>query len=46
VLTNGRHCRLCHRTELSPTDTYLHLDLEQIVAANDIESYVIFPANG
>jgi len=33
---------LCHRTELSPTDTYLHLDLEQIVAANDIESYVIF----
>lgn len=42
VLTNGRHWRLYHRTELSPTDTYLHLDLEQIVAANDIESYVIF----
>jgi hypothetical protein len=42
VVTNGRHWRLFHRTELSPTDTYLHIDLERIIAADDIESYVIF----
>jgi len=42
VLTNGRHWRLFHRTELSPTDTYLHVDLERIIAGDDIESYVIF----
>jgi hypothetical protein len=31
VLTNGRHWRLFHSTELSPTDTYLHIDLERVV---------------
>ena len=38
VLTNGRHWRLFHRTELSPTDTYLHIDLEQIIASDDIQN--------
>ena len=42
VLTNGRLWRLFHRTELSPTETYLQVDLEQIIAADDIESYVVF----
>jgi hypothetical protein len=42
VLTNGRHWRLYHRTELSPTDTYLHIDLERIIAANDIQNYIVF----
>lgn len=42
VLTNGRHWRLFHRNELSPTETYLHVDLERIIAADDIESYLIF----
>jgi hypothetical protein len=42
VLTNGRHWRLFHRAELSPTETYLHVDLEQIIATHDIESYIVF----
>lgn len=42
VLTNGRHWRLFHRTELSPTETYLHVDLERIIAADDIENYIVF----
>ncbi len=42
VLTNGRHWRLFHRAELSPTETYLHVDLEQIIATNDIENYIVF----
>lgn len=42
VLTNGRHWRLFHRTELSPTDTYLHVDLEQIIACDDIQNYIVF----
>jgi len=42
VLTNGRHWRLFHRTELSPTETYLHMDLERIIAADDIENYIVF----
>ena len=42
VLTNGRHWRLFHRAELSPIDTYLHIDLEQIIATTDIESYIVF----
>ena len=45
VLTNGRHWRLFHRNELSPTETYLHVDLERIIATDDavgIENYVIF----
>jgi len=42
VLTNGRHWRLFHRTELSPTETYLHVDLERIIADDDIENYIVF----
>ncbi len=42
VLTNGRHWRLFHRIELSPTETYLHVDLERIIATEDIESYIVF----
>lgn len=42
VLTNGRHWRLLHRTELSPTETYLHVDLERIIAADDMEDYIVF----
>jgi hypothetical protein len=42
VLTNGRHWRLFHRTELSPTETYLHVDLERIIAADDIGDYIVF----
>ena len=42
VLTNGRHWRLFHRTELSPTETYLHVDLERIIAEDDIENYTVF----
>lgn len=42
VLANGRHWRLFHRNELFPTETYLHVDLEHIIAADDIESYLIF----
>jgi len=42
VLTNGRHWRLYHRNELSPTDTYLDVDLERIIALDDIENYIIF----
>jgi len=42
VLTNGRQWRLFHRTELSPTETFLHVDLEQIIAADDIEDYIVF----
>ncbi|MBC8264793.1 MAG: hypothetical protein H8E47_11790 [Anaerolineales bacterium] len=42
VLTNGRHWRLFHCNELSPTETYLHVDLERIIAADDIENYIVF----
>ena len=42
VLTNGRHWRLFHRTELSPTETYLHVDLERIIAAGNIGDYIVF----
>ena len=42
VLTNGRHWRLLHRNELSPTETYLHVDLEHIITDDDIENYVVF----
>jgi len=42
VLTNGRHWRLFHRKELSPTETYLHIDLERIIAADDIKNYIVF----
>jgi hypothetical protein len=42
VLTNGRHWRLFHRTGLSPTDTYLHVDLERIIADDGIEDYIVF----
>lgn len=42
VLTNGRHWRLFHRTELSPTDTYLHVDLERIIATGDLANYIVF----
>ncbi len=42
VLTNGRHWRLLHCNELSPTETYLHIDLERIIADNDIENYIVF----
>jgi hypothetical protein len=42
VLTNGRHWRLLHQTELSPTDTYLHVDLERIIAREDTEQYALF----
>jgi hypothetical protein len=42
VLTNGRHWRLFHHAELSPTDTYLQVDLESIIAADDIQNYIIF----
>lgn len=42
VLTNGRHWRLFHRTELSPTDTYLQVDLESVIATEDIKDYIIF----
>jgi hypothetical protein len=42
VLTNGRHWRLFHRTELSPTDTCLHVDLERIIASEDMEQYGLF----
>jgi len=42
VVTNGRHWRLFHRTELSPTETYLHVDLERIIAADDIGDYIVF----
>jgi len=42
VLTNGRYWRLFHRTELSPTETYLHVDLEHIIAADDIHNYIVF----
>jgi hypothetical protein len=42
VLTNGRHWRLFHRTELSPTDTFLHIDLERIIASDDLASYIVF----
>jgi len=42
VLTNGRHWRLFHRRELSPTETYLHVDLERIIADDDIENYIAF----
>jgi hypothetical protein len=39
VLTNGRHWQLLHGNELSPTETYLHVDLERIIATDDIENY-------
>ncbi len=42
VLTNGRHWRLYHRSELSPTETYLHVDLERIVASDDMQDYLVF----
>jgi len=42
VLTNGRHWRLFHRNELSPTETYLHIDLERIIATDDIQDYIVF----
>jgi hypothetical protein len=42
VLTNGRHWRLFHRNELSPTETYLNVDLEYIVATDDIQNYIVF----
>ena len=42
VLTNGRHWRLFHRSALSPTDTYLHVDLERILVTEDIRSYIVF----
>lgn len=42
VLTNGRHWRLLYCNELSPTETYLHIDLEHIIATNDIENYIVF----
>jgi len=42
VLTNGRHWRLLHRVELSPTETYLHVDLERIIAGDDIANYIVF----
>ena len=42
VLTNGRHWRLFHRNELSPTETYLHIDLERIIATDDIKNYIVF----
>jgi len=42
VLTNGRHWRLFHRTELSPTETYLHVDLERIIGGDRIQDYVVF----
>jgi len=42
VLTNGRQWRLLHRVELSPTETYLHVDLERIIAGDDIANYIVF----
>ena len=43
VLTNGRHWRLFHRAELSPTETYLHVDLERIIIiTDDIHNYIVF----
>ncbi|MCB0191910.1 MAG: Eco57I restriction-modification methylase domain-containing protein [Anaerolineae bacterium] len=42
VLTNGRHWRLFHKLEISPTDTFLHIDLERIIVSNDVLSYIVF----
>ena len=42
VLTNGRHWRLFHAAELSPTETYLHVDLERIITTGDIQDYIVF----
>ena len=42
VLTNGRHWRLFHRAELSPTEAYLHVDLERILITDDVQNYIVF----
>lgn len=42
VLTNGRHWRLFHRAELSPTETYLHVDLEHVIVTEDVQDYIVF----
>lgn len=42
VLTNGRFWRLYHRSELSPTDTYLQVDLGNVISTEDIHDYIVF----
>lgn len=42
VLTNGRFWRLYHRSELSPTDTYLQVDLGNVISTENIHDYIVF----
>ncbi len=42
VLTNSRQWRLFHRKELSPTDSFIHVDLEEIILTDNIQDYIVF----
>ncbi|TEU18425.1 MAG: hypothetical protein E3J21_06070 [Anaerolineales bacterium] len=42
MVTNGAQWRLFHREEASPIETFLHVDLETLIAHNDLETYTIF----